>query len=110
MRAGRFSRSDRFSPLAMAIAALLGTAAVAPAQESVRTSGRLLASNCWQCHGATEGSPGFDKVTGKSAAKLYKELKKFQSGDEGENIMARHAKGYTDAQLRELTQWLAMQP
>lgn len=110
MRAGRISQSVRFSTHAMATAALLGAGALVAAQESAPTPGRLLASNCSQCHGAAEGSPGFDKVTGKSAGKLYKELKKFQSGGEGENIMARHAKGYTDTQLRELTQWLSMQP
>jgi cytochrome c553 len=53
---------------------------------------------------------GFDKLTGKSASKLYKELKEFQSGGEDENIMAYHARGFTDAQLLELTQWLSTQP
>jgi sulfide dehydrogenase [flavocytochrome c] flavoprotein chain len=62
--------------------------------------GRLLASNCFQCHGPNEASPGFDKLTGKPASKLYKELKEFQSGGEGENIMAYHAGGFTDVQLR----------
>ena len=72
--------------------------------------GRLLASNCSQCHGTSEQAAGFDKVTGKPADKLYRKLKDFQSGKEGENIMARHAMGFSDAQLRELTQWLSSQP
>lgn len=110
MDPGRSSPFDLFSALAVVIAVLLGAAAAALAQESPPASGRLLASNCAQCHGAVEAAPGFDKVTGKPAAKLYQKLKKFQSGGEGENIMARHAKGYTDAQLRELSQWLSKQP
>ena len=81
----------------------------AMAQSAISPPGRLLASNCFQCHGTTVAAPGFDKLTGKSASKLYKKLKEFQSGGEGENIMARHAMGLTDAQLRELAQWLSTQ-
>lgn len=81
----------------------------AMAQSAISPPGRLLASNCFQCHGTTAAAPGFDKLTGKSASKLYKKLKEFQSGGEGENIMARHAMGFTDAQLRELAQWLSTQ-
>jgi sulfide dehydrogenase cytochrome subunit len=92
------------------IAAFCAAAATAPAQNAASPPGRLLASNCSQCHGTSEQGPGFDKLTGKSAAKLYKELKEFQSGKEGENIMARHAMGFTDAQLRELSRWLSSQP
>lgn len=87
----------------------LGANTDAGAQSAVSPPGRLLASNCSQCHGTTAAAPGFDKLTGKSASKLYKKLKEFQSGGEGENIMARHAMGFTDAQLRELAQWLSTQ-
>ena len=48
-------------------------------------------------------------TAGKSASELYKDLKEFQSGKEGDGIMARHAMGYSDAQLRELSQWLSQQ-
>ncbi len=58
----------------------------------------------------SEDAAGFDKLTGKSADKLYRKLKNLQSGEEGDSIMARHALGFSDAQLRELTQWLASQP
>ncbi|WP_088286060.1 c-type cytochrome [Ideonella sp. A 288] len=71
--------------------------------------GRLLASNCFQCHGTNGKGPGFDTLAGKSASELYKEMKEFQSGKEGQNIMAKHAMGYTDAQLRALADWLSKQ-
>jgi cytochrome c553 len=71
--------------------------------------GRLLASNCFQCHGTNGAGPGFDRLAGKSAAELYQELKEFQSGKEGNGIMAKHALGYTDAQLRQLADWLSRQ-
>ena len=79
------------------------------AQQRASPSGRLLASNCFQCHGASEASPGFKKLTGKSANKLLKEMREYRSGAEGEGIMARHALGYTDEQLRALVQWLSSQ-
>lgn len=72
-------------------------------------AGRLLASNCFQCHGTNGKGPGFDKLAGKSTQEIYEELREFQSGKEGNGIMARHAMGYTDAQLRQLSAWFAAQ-
>lgn len=71
--------------------------------------GRLLASNCFQCHGTNGKGPGFDRLAGKSSSEIYKDLKEFQSGKEGNGIMAKHAMGYTDAQLRSLSSWLSTQ-
>ena len=79
------------------------------AQTPTSPPGRLLASNCFQCHGTNGSGPGFDELAGKSARKLYEEMKEYQSGKEGEGIMASHARGYTDAQLREISQWLSQQ-
>lgn len=92
-------------------AALAGLCAAVPAQTTVVISppGRLLASNCFQCHGTNGKGPGFDSLAGKSANELYQEIKEFQSGKEGNSIMARHVMGYTDEQLRLLTQWLSTQ-
>ena len=72
-------------------------------------NGRLLASNCFQCHGTNGKGPGFDRLAGKSASRLYSALKEFQAGQEGNGIMAKHALGYTDAQLQALAQWLSTQ-
>ena len=91
------------------LAALMASLSPAQAQTAVSPAGRLLASNCFQCHGTNGKGPGFDKLAGKSASELYKEMKEFQSGKEGENIMARHVMGYTDAQLQALAQWLSTQ-
>ena len=92
--------------LLIAAAALAGSQA-AIAQTAISPPGRLLASNCYQCHGTNGKGPGFDKLAGKSARKLFKEMKDYQAGKEGD--MARHAMGYSDAQLRELSQWLSQQ-
>ena len=71
--------------------------------------GRLLASNCFQCHGTNGKGPGFETLAGKSSNEIYKDLKEFQSGKEGNGLMAKHAMGYTDAQLLALSSWLSTQ-
>lgn len=85
--------------------------ALAPASQAATTipAGRLLASNCFQCHGTNGRGPGFERLAGQSASELYQELKEFQSGQEGNGIMAKHAWGYTDAQLQSLASWLSTQ-
>lgn len=94
--------------LAAGLTAALGAWPV-QAQTATPPAGRLLASNCFQCHGTNGKGPGFDTLAGKSASELYSEMKEFQAGKEGENIMARHVRGYTDAQLRQMAQWLSTQ-
>lgn len=83
------------------------SAALGSAQAQVDEPGRLLASNCFQCHGSNGRGPGFDRLAGKSAGEIYKELKEFQSGKEGNGIMARHALADTDLQLNQIAAWFA---
>jgi sulfide dehydrogenase cytochrome subunit len=68
---------------------------------AANANGRLLASNCFQCHG-TEGTGGFENIRRKSAA----ELKKFLTVPAGSDIMAAHAQGYTVAQLDAIAAYL----
>lgn len=93
----------------LAIVACLGSLSFGAQAQTAPPPGRLLASNCFQCHGTNGKGPGFDTLVGKSASELYKDLKEFQSGKEGTGIMTRHAMGYTDVQLRELSAWLSTQ-
>lgn len=90
-------------------AALVLTALTAAASGYAQTPppGRLLASNCFQCHGTNGKGPGFDTLAGKSATKIYGELKEMQAKDKG--IMSKHAWGYSDAQLMALSTWLSTQ-
>lgn len=72
-----------------------------PAAQAVNSEGRLLASNCFQCHG-TGGNGGFEEIRGKSA----EELLEFLGKPAGGNIMAAHAQGYTPAQLNKIAAYL----
>jgi cytochrome c553 len=92
-----------------AVGLLIAVNSLCLAQGAVSPPGRLLASNCAQCHGTTDAAPGFDRLTGKSASKLLRKMHKYQSGAEGEGIMTHHAIGYTEQQLRDLVQWLSQQ-
>jgi cytochrome c553 len=96
----------RLPGLGWALCLLLASSAV---HAQTTPAGRLLASNCFQCHGTNGKGPGFDSLAGKSANEIYKELVSFRSGKEGNGLMARHAMGYTDAQLKSLSAWLATQ-
>ncbi len=69
--------------------------------QASNTTGRLLASNCFQCHG-TGGYGGFDRIRGGEADEVLEYLTK--SGPS--NIMAAHAQGYTRAQLLTIIQYL----
>ena len=68
---------------------------------SASTEGRLLASNCFQCHG-TNGTGGFDSIRGSEADEVLEFLTKTASKD----IMAAHAQGYTRAQLLKIIAYL----
>lgn len=110
----RFARSSARLRSAVRAARILGAAALlcvgasASAQVTI-PKGRLLASNCFQCHGTNGRGPGFDSLAGKPANELFRELKEFQTGEEGNGLMAKHAWGYTDAQLQALSQYLSRQ-
>lgn len=88
--------------------ATTSTTTAAAAVTAVPT-GRLLASNCFACHG-TNGYPngGFDRLAGQSASEIVSELKEFRTKPDG-GIMRVHALGYTDQQMWELATYFASQ-
>lgn len=69
------------------------------------SKGRLLASNCFQCH-ATQGSGGFEALLNTSQTIMFAELMKERFKTKPK-IMAVHAQGYTKEQLWDLSGYLA---
>lgn len=70
--------------------------------------GRLLASNCFQCHGTDGRNGGFDRLAGESVREIVGELNEMRAKyDEDEGIMRVHAFGYSDAQLNLLADYFA---
>ena len=95
----------------LSTAGLLGLllASAAGAQTAAPPAGRLLASNCFQCHGTNGAGPGFDTIAGKSVDEIYKNLREMRAENPGNDIMKAHARGYTDEQLRQISTYLSQQ-
>ena len=89
--------ASAYRPPATAPAAPTATLVAQPQN----TEGRLLASNCFQCHG-TLGTGGFDNIRGSDANEVLEFMTKTASGD----IMAAHAQGYTPEQLKKIIAYL----
>ena len=107
---GRPSRHGLWCPaLATALALVLvgcggGADNAGTGSQPVNADARLLASNCFQCHG-TGGNGGFENIRGGEADEVreYRDLsRRPASGD----IMAAHAQGYTDAQIAQIVSYL----
>lgn len=83
---------------------------MAYAVEPVDNPGRLLASNCFQCHG-TNGRPvanGFDRLAGMSANEIRSELNELKTETTGEEgIMAVHAQAFSLAEATLIANYLA---
>lgn len=94
-------------PLKSLHAAVLLLAAAPAFAQTTPPPGRLLASNCFQCHG-TNGSGGVERLTGESAGEIYNELKEMQRKSSPE-MMEMHARGFTDAELRLIANYFASQ-
>lgn len=91
-------------------AALLGATLLVLSGPSGAEPGRLLASQCAQCHGTNGAGPGFDELAGKSSSELYHELIEMKYRANIEGIMDRQARGYTDGQLRKIADYLSTVP
>lgn len=98
---------------ALSATALSLAAISAQAQTTVSAppAGRLLASNCFQCHGYNgRSSKGFEILAGESASEIYNELKEMrQKTGRDVGIMEAHTHGYTDAQLKLIATYLSKQ-
>jgi sulfide dehydrogenase cytochrome subunit len=85
--------------------ALLGCSA---AHADALTRGVMLSNSCAGCHGTDGHSPGaIPSIAGKSAAFVETALREFQSGKRQATVMGRHAKGYTDEEIKLIAEFFA---
>lgn len=70
--------------------------------------GRLLASNCFQCHG-TDGY-GMEHLAGESASEISGELMEMQFEPARQDIMAVHAQAYTAEEINLIADYFSKQP
>ena len=87
----------------------LASSYVAAQTTTAPPAGRLLASNCFQCHGYDgKSSIGFERLSGESSNEIYNELREMRTKSKPD-IMDMHARGYSDAQLRLIANYLSAQ-
>jgi cytochrome c553 len=86
----------------LAAALLLGHPGIAAGDPAA------LAQSCWNCHGPGGDSPGdVPSIAGMSAAEIADSLRAYRSDENEGTIMNRIAKGYTDAEIEALSDYLA---
>jgi cytochrome subunit of sulfide dehydrogenase len=91
-------------------AILLGSLSLAVPAQQPADNGRLLASNCFQCH-ATNGINGaFGNLAGVPQKDLLEKLNDMRRKTAGSNLMVPHARGYTSTDLYWITYYFSRLP
>lgn len=92
------------------VLSIVAAAFCIPAFAAEPPVGRLLASQCFQCHGTNgQSKSGIDSIAGKNATDLYNELLDMKTKTESD-VMYQQAKVYSDAELQAIADYLATLP
>jgi sulfide dehydrogenase cytochrome subunit len=70
--------------------------------------GRVLASNCFQCHG-TNGYAGELKIGEQSASSIISDINEMKTKDPRANIMNVHARAYTTEEMQLIANYISQQ-
>jgi cytochrome subunit of sulfide dehydrogenase len=70
--------------------------------------GRVLASNCFQCHG-TNGYAGELKIGEQSASSIISDINEMKTKDPRSNIMNAHARAYTTEEIQLIANYISQQ-
>ena len=100
-------RNAAFLPT-LGLAATLAGSGVVQAQESdAIPRGQVMANSCLSCHGAEGAGPGsMPSIRELTQQGLINKLLAFKRGKGDATIMHRHARGYTEAEIREMAAYL----
>lgn len=72
------------------------------------TQGSMLSNSCAACHGTDGASPGaIPSIKGKSAKFISEALTAYRDGTLPSTVMGRHAKGYSDEEIRLIAEYFA---
>ena len=72
------------------------------------TQGAMLSNSCAACHGTDGKSPGaIPSIHGKSAEFITQALTEFRAGSRPSTVMGRHAKGYSDEEIKLIAEHFA---
>ena len=74
------------------------------------SQGAMLSNSCAGCHGTRGRSPGaIPSINGKTAQFISQALMDFRAGRRPATVMGRHAKGYSDEEIRLIADHFAAQ-
>ncbi|MFO7603398.1 MAG: c-type cytochrome [Gammaproteobacteria bacterium] len=80
----------------------------APLSAKGISQGAMLSNTCSACHGTDGKSPGaIPSLYGKSAQFIQQALTEFRSGVRASTVMGRHARGYTDEEIKLIADYFA---
>ena len=72
--------------------------------------GAMLSASCEGCHGTYGRSLGaIPTIAGKSAEYLREALQGFRSGERQATVMGRHVKGYSEEEIRLISEYFSKQ-
>ena len=72
------------------------------------SQGAMLSNSCSACHGTDGKSPGaIPSINGKSAQFINQALSEFRSGTRASTVMGRHAKGYSNKEIKLIANYFA---
>ena len=95
----------RVTPLILLSASLLTINNIALAEV---TQGAMLSNSCSACHGTDGKSPGtIPSLYGKSVKFITESLEEFRAGSRPSTVMGRHAKGYSDEEIKLIAEYFA---
>ena len=91
------------------VCAVAGLLALPAAHAEPVSKGRIMASNCLTCHGSRGQGPGeMPSIRDLTEQGLINKLTSFREGrEEDATVMGRHARGYSDAEIRAIAKHLA---
>ncbi|HES76760.1 MAG TPA: c-type cytochrome [bacterium] len=93
-----------------ALGGLLAFGGISPALAE-GASGQTIGLTCVVCHGAQgRGTKGIPALAGRNADQTYAALLAYKNGSRPATVMDRHAKGYSDEELRAVADYFASLP
>ena len=98
------------SGLFVLILSAYGGMVLAAGGTPVITQGAMLGNSCAGCHGTGGRSPGaIPSINGKTAQFISQSLMDFRSGKRPATVMGRHAKGYSDEEIKLIAEYFSSQ-
>lgn len=97
---------SKFATLSLII--ISNSVVYAAGSNPVINQGAMLSNSCSACHGTDGKSPGaIPGIYGKSSQFISQALSEFRSGTRASTVMGRHAKGYSDKEIKLIADYFA---